>query len=313
MLHLSWLQAAVIGAMQGVTELFPVSSLGHAVLFPHWVGWGSLANGYSGSDSGASSYLAFIIALHCATALALLVFYWRTWIRVIGAFFTSVIQSVKERRLSITTPTQRLAWLIVVATIPAGILGLVLEHELRTVFANKWAAATLLMINAFVLIAGERLRRKSPAPTAAYANRDEEQEAIVTTQVSLRDAAVIGTAQTGALLAGISRSGITMVGGLLRGLDHETAVNFSFLLATPIIAAAGVLKIPSLFSVDKTTGVAPIDGNGGAVLLGSAVAFVIALASIKFLTKYFEKRSLYPFAAYCFVAGSASLIGFAVS
>lgn len=303
-MDLSWLQASVIGALQGVTELFPISSLGHAVLFPAWLGgsWKALATDETGNGT---PYLAFVVALHVATALALLVFYWRTWVRVIGAFFTSV------RTRSITTPTQRLAWLIVIATIPAGILGLALEHKLRHLFAKPEAAAIFLTINAVILFAGERLRRRTPEPDLSYASREEEEEAIVTTKISLRDAGVIGAAQSLALLAGISRSGVTMVASLLRGLDHEASVNFSFLLATPVILAAGVYKIPDLFKTNPATGQSMIHGIAGPVLLGCAISFVVALLSIKFLTKYFEKRSLYPFAAYCAVAGVASIIAFA--
>lgn len=303
-MDLNWLQATVIGAIQGVTELFPVSSLGHAVLVPAWLGgsWKALATDETGNGT---PYLAFVVALHVATAFALLTFYWRTWVRVIGAFFTSI------RTRSISTPTQRLAWLIVMATIPAGILGLALEHKLRSLFAKPEAAAIFLAINALILFAGERLRRRVPQPEVSYASRAEEEEAIVTTQVSLRDAGVIGAAQSLALLAGISRSGVTMVASLLRGLDHEAAVNFSFMLATPVIFAAGVLKIPDLFKHNPATGHAMIHGIAGPVIAGCLVAFVVALASIKFLTKYFENRSLYPFAVYCLVAGVASIVRFA--
>lgn len=297
---ISYLQGAVIGALQGVTELFPVSSLGHAVLVPAWIGgsWKHLVTENSTANSGGSPFLAFIVALHCATALALLVYYWRTWLRIIGGFFTSI------RNRSITTPTQRLAWLVVAATIPTGLLGLLLEHPLRTLFAKPLAAAIFLTINGFILIIGERLRSNDPTAHATYASRDEEEEAIVTNHVSPPQAVAIGVGQTLALLAGISRSGITMVIGLARGLDHESSVNFSFLLATPIIFAAGALKLPSLFHPDAAA-------IRGPVLLGSVVAFFAALAAIKFLTKYFETRTLYPFAVYCLLAGGASIIYFA--
>lgn len=312
--QLTYLQASVIGALQGVTELFPVSSLGHAVLLPAWLGgdWAKMAGSQNGNSG--TPYLSFIVALHCATAVALLVFYWRMWVRIIGAFFASIGASVRSRSFSITTPTQRLAWLIVAATIPCGVLGLIFEHKLRHLFATPLPAAIFLTLNAFVLAGGELLRRRAPQMEGAYASHEAEEEALVTTQVSLRDAGVIGVAQTLALLAGISRSGITMVGGLLRGLDHESAVNFSFLLATPIIAAAGLFKVPSLFSAPEGAApgtAAPIHGMVGPLLVGCLIAFVVALASIKFLTKYFERRSLYPFAAYCLVAGVASIIAFA--
>lgn len=300
MTDLSYLQAVVIGAVQGITELFPVSSLGHSVLLPAWIGgsWRHLVTESSTSDSASSPYLAFIVALHCATALALLLFYWRVWVKVIGAFFVTL----RTRRVE--TPTQRLAWLVVAATIPTGILGLLLEHPLRALFAKPLAAAVFLTINGFVLFAGERLSRRTAQPTREYDDVNAETEAIVTNRVTMPQAAVIGSAQTFALLAGISRSGITMVAGLLRGLDRESAVNFSFLLATPIIFAAGVLKLPSLTHPDAAA-------IRGPVLAGAAVAFVCALISVRFLTRYFERRSLYPFAGYCVVVGIASIIAFA--
>lgn len=300
MSDLSYWQAVIIGALQGVTELFPVSSLGHAVLVPAWVGgsWEHLVTENSTADSGSSPFLAFVVALHCATALALLVFYARTWIRVIGAFVNTL------RRRKISTPTERLAWLVVFSTIPAGLVGLLLEHPLRTLFARPLAAAIFLTINGLILIAGEQLSRRSGARQAEYVDHAAEEEAIVTTRVTLPQAGVIGLAQTLALLAGISRSGVTMVAGMLRGLDRESAVNFSFLLATPIIFAAGVLKLPELAHPDAAA-------IRGPVLAGAAVAFVAALLSVKFLTKYFERRSLYPFAAYCLAAGIASIIHFA--
>jgi undecaprenyl-diphosphatase len=300
---LSYLQAVVLGALQGVTELFPISSLGHSVLVPAWIGgsWKAMVTQQSVQNSEGSQFLSFIVALHVATALALLVYFWRTWVRIIGG----VLVTFKTRKIE--TQTQRLGWLIIVATIPVGALGLALEHTFRTLFAKPEAAAIFLTINGLILFAGERLRRRPQAAATTHAveqpaSNDIDDDAIVE-KVSWRDAIVIGFAETLALLAGISRSGITMVAGLLRGLDHETSVVFSFLLATPVIFAAGVLKVPSLFH------------NGhhivGQVLVGSAAAFIAALFAIKFLTKFFENRSLYVFAGYCFVAGLVSVVYFA--
>ena len=303
MMGLSYLQAVVIGALQGITELFPISSLGHSVLVPAWIGgsWKALVTQQSTQNSEGSQFLSFVVALHVATALALLVYFWRTWVRIIGG----VLTTFKTRKIE--TQTQRLGWLIILATIPVGLLGLALEHTFRTLFAKPEAAAIFLTINGVILFVGERLRRRpeiaaSPISIEMAAEHEVDDNAIVE-KVSWRDAIVIGFAETLALLAGISRSGITMVAGLLRGLDHETSVVFSFLLATPVIFAAGVLKVPSLFS------------NGGhivgQVLVGSAAAFICALIAIKFLTKYFENRSLYVFAGYCLVAGVASIVYFA--
>ena len=302
MSQLTYLQSIVIGLLQGVTELFPVSSLGHSVLVPAWVG-GSWAQLVSQESSSESPYLAFIVGLHVATALALLVLFRRDWVGIVGGFFSSL----RHRRIE--TVYERMAWLIVVATVPVGLLGLLLEHALRTLFAKPLASGIFLTVNGLLLLAGERLRRRAPAREVAAAASDEVGSAdtldvAMSRRVALRDAAVIGTLQVGALLAGISRSGITMVGGLLRGLSHEEAVRFSFLLATPVILAAGMYKVPDLFG--------PL-GNGirGQVLAGSAAAFVAAFAAAKFLQRWFRTRTLTPFAIYCLVAGLASVVKFA--
>ncbi len=299
MTDLSYLQAVVIGALQGVTELFPVSSLGHSILVPAWIGgsWGQLVTQSGSADSGSSPYLAFIVALHVATAVALLVFFARTWVEVIGAFFTVV----RTRRVE--TSTQRLALLIVVATVPVGITGLALEHTLRTLFAKPLAAAIFLTINGVILLAGERLRRRSVARVDVRTGSGDEAGRPLDS-LAYREAALIGVFQTFALLAGISRSGIAMVGGLLRGLDHEDAARFSFLLATPVIFAAGILKLPSLFGPAG-------QGIGGQVVVGALVAGVAAYGAVRFLTRYFTTRTLTPFAVYCLVAGVASIIRFA--
>ncbi len=301
MVQLTYLQAVVIGLLQGVTELFPVSSLGHSVLVPAWLGgnWQALVEQQSSSES---PYLAFIVGLHVATALALVVLFRRDWVAIVRGFFTSL----RHRRVH--TVHERMAWLIVVATIPVGIFGLLLEHTLRTLFAKPLAAGVFLTLNGLILIAGERLRRRAPVHEVAQAAGDDVEDADsidvgVSRRVGVRDAGVIGTLQVGALFAGISRSGITMVGGLLRGLSHEEAVRFSFLLATPVILAAGVYKVPDLFGSL---------GNGirGQVLVGSAAAFVGAFAAAKFLVRWFRTRTLIPFAVYCLVVGTASMVRF---
>jgi len=293
--HLSYLQAIVIGLVQGITELFPISSLGHSVLVPAWLG-GSWQTLVTQESSPESPYLAFIVGLHVATALALLILFRRDWVAIVKGFVTSI------RNRSVETVHERLAWLIVIATIPVGIAGLVLEHLLRTVFAKPLAASIFLMINGLILLAGERLRRRAPGVSDAELDAADTDDDIVN-NVRPMDAAWIGTLQIGALFAGISRSGITMVGGLLRGLSHEEAVRFSFLLATPVIFAAGVYKLPDL------TGSL---GNGihGQVLVGSATAFVAAFFSAKFLVRWFKTRTLTPFAIYCLVVGAASVIRF---
>ncbi|MCW2858221.1 MAG: undecaprenyl-diphosphatase [Marmoricola sp.] len=300
MTDISYFQAIVIGVLQGVTELFPISSLGHSVLVPAWIGgdWNKLVTQTSTKASEQSPYLAFIVALHVATAVALLWFYRRDWIAIISAFFTTL----KTRRVE--TSTERLAWLIVVATVPVGITGLVLEHTFRVLFAKPGAAAAFLTVNGLILLLGEWLRRRSVASTqvlepGATAHGTRKIEAL-----SYPEAATIGVFQTFALLAGISRSGITMVGGLVRGLDHEDAAKFSFLLATPVILAAGILKVPSLFG-------AAGDHIHGQVIVGAITAGIAAYASVRFLTRYFTTRTLTPFAIYCLLAGVASLVKFA--
>lgn len=302
-MSLSFLQAMVIGLLQGVTEMFPISSLGHSVLVPAWIGgsWAALSQNQSHSES---PYLAFIVVLHVATALALLLFFWREWVAIV----TGLVRSIVRRRIE--TPYERMAWLIVIATIPAGLTGLLLEHLFRTLFAKPLAAAAFLTANGVILFVGERMRRRSAAARRDDVEIDErpaaEIDAGVVATIRPIDAGAIGLAQVLALFAGISRSGITMVAGLFRGLDHEQAVRFAFLLATPIILAAGVLKIP-----DFTGSLG--DGIRGQALAGAAVAFVAAFLTTKFLTKYFERttRRLTPFAIYSLAFGLASVIRFA--
>jgi undecaprenyl-diphosphatase len=299
--HLNFLEAIVVGAFQGVTELFPVSSLGHSVLIPALVG-GQWARDLNVS-APESPYLAFIVGLHVATAAALLLFFWRDWVRIIGGFVTSI----RYRRLS--TPAERLAWLIIIATIPVGIAGLVLEHTFRTILGKPIPAAAFLIANGVVLYAGERLRRRAQAteetvvvaadgPGAAHDSGAAADARLA--RMSIGRGTLIGSAQVLALLPGISRSGVTMVAGLLRGLSHEDAARFSFLLATPVILAAGALKIPDLFG--------PLGaGIHGQVLAGSLASFISAYLAVRFLTRYFQTRTLTPFAIYCVLAGAGSL------
>ena len=310
--HPSFFQAIFLGLLQGVTELFPISSLGHTVLIPALFGWHNIVN----AQSQESGFLAFVVGLHCGTAIALLIYYRSMWMRVIPAFFRTI------PKRAIETKDEKLAWLLVAATIPAGVMGLLLEHKLRTVFAKPMAAASFLFVNGIILAVGEQVRRRTapptPAPaTAAVAGGAEGLEAttdspgglrgaegdLTTGKLNIRDAIVIGIAQIGALFAGISRSGITMVAGLARGLDHEDAARFTFLLATPIILAAGVYKLGDL------TG--PL-GNGirGQAIAGAVVAAVAAYISVAFLERYFTSRNLNPFAIYCLVMGAGCLIRF---
>lgn len=325
---LTYLQAIVIALVQGVTELFPVSSLGHSVLVPAWIGgsWETLVTQSSQQSSEASFYLAFIVALHVATAVALFIFFRADWVRIIGGFFRSARRSLSERRLDVRDSDERLAWMIILATIPVGITGVALEHVFRTIFAKPVAASIFLLVNGLILLAGERLRRRAeevpqarvqvvpadapPTHGASGSRSAEEVEAAYRSDVRISgipylDGLIIGSFQTFALLAGISRAGITMVAGLWKGLSHEDAARFAFLLATPVILAAGVLKVPSLFG---SAG----EHIHGQVAVGFVVCGIAAYISVRYLVRYFERHTLTPFAIYCLIAGGASLIRFAV-
>jgi undecaprenyl-diphosphatase len=248
--------------------------------------------------AGESFYLAFVVALHVATGVALLVYFRKDWVRIIGAF----IRTLGRRRIE--TPDERMAWLLVVATIPAGITGLALEHLLRTLFAKPLSSAIFLTVNGLILLWGERVRRLSAVRRIAVQHGVKEDGSRRLDTLEFKEAAVVGVAQIGALFAGISRSGITMVAGLVRGLDHEDAARFSFLLATPIIFAAGLYKLPDLLG--------PL-GNGirPQALVGSLFAGVAAYVAVRFLLRFFETRNLLPFAIYCLVVGGVSIVRFA--
>jgi undecaprenyl-diphosphatase len=406
---MTYLQALVIALIQGVTELFPVSSLGHSVLVPAWIGgsWQTLVTQSSQQDSGNSFYLAYIVALHCATALAMMWFFRADWIRIIRGFFRSLPASVRltlndrRPRLAVAAKDERLAWMIIFATIPVGLVGVTLEHAFRVLFAKPEAAAILLFINGLILLAAEAMRRSAarrspagaqataglpaqplapggaartaaaeaagqaavpghpgapeypreaegatvpmravggrPAPHAPGYAREAEHATVPMpaagdmgrqashrkpaggrdaadinaaersdarlAQLSYASATAIGAMQILALLAGISRSGITMAGGLWRGLDHEDAARFAFLLATPVILAAGVLKVPSLLG--------PAGAHiHGQVILGVIVCAIAAYLSVRLLVRWFQTRTLIPFAIYCLVFGILSIARF---
>lgn len=393
---MTYFQAVVIALIQGVTELFPVSSLGHSVLVPAWFGgsWQALVTQSSQGDSGTSFYLAYIVALHCATALALVWFFRADWVRLVRGFLRSFPASVRlslqarRPRLSVLDKDERLAWMIIFATIPVGLTGVALEHVFRTVFAKPAAAAVFLFINGLILLGAEAMRRSavrrkqggvlvtagqpaqpyappaaqwqaaapgSPAApgygyapasgypvnpaypggagyptgapqTAAYppgpagraepvshrrpsgaraasdiADAEASDERI--SRLPYKDAILIGSTQILALLAGISRSGVTMAGGLWRGLDNEDAARFAFLLATPVILAAGLLKVPSLAG--------PAGAHiHGQVAVGFIVCGIAAYLSVRFLVRWFQTRTLTPFAIYCLVFGLLSMLRF---
>jgi len=304
---ITFVQAIVMGLVQGVTELFPISSLAQAVILPTVLGWDALARVQSRPES---FFLAFVVGLHVATATALLVYFRGEWRRIAGGFFRTLAEGARRRAVpwsAIRTPDERMAWLLVVATIPAGLTGLAFEHWLRVLFSKPLFAAVFLMVNGAILGVGERVRRRADVRVvAARHGTYEGTEYRRLETLEFREAAIIGVAQVFALVAGISRSGITMVAGLVRGLSHEDAARFSFLLATPIILAAGVYKLPDLLG--------PLgDGIRGQVLAGSVAAGVAAYLSVRFLMRYFETRTLTPFAIFCLVEGAACTIGFALT
>ena len=289
---ISYFQAIVLGFLQGVTELFPISSLGHTVLFPTLFGWNQLVDAQSKSES---FWLAFVVMLHVGSALGLLAYYWRDWVELIRAFF----HTLSTRRIE--TSSERLIWLIIIASVPAGVIGLALEHPLRTLTAKPEVAAVFLMVNGLVLFAAERFRRGAQVRELAIREGAKADGARELATLEYREALVVGVAQSTALVAGISRDGVTMGAGLARGLDHNDSARFAFLLATPIILAAGVVKLPDLLGHL---------GNGirGQALVACAVAAVTAVFTVRFLVGYFKTNTLNPFAVYCLLFGLAMVI-----
>ena len=276
-------QALFLGFLQGATELFPVSSLGHAVLLPKLLGWR-----YDQSDP---TFLPYIVLLHLGTALALLFVFRQDWPRLVAAFVRAAVRGQVG-----DDPNEKLAILLFIGTLPPGILGVFFESELKKLFASPRFAAVFLLVNAVLMAGGEYLRRRRAPAGATPANDAEAGEPIT---LGYRQALVVGASEGLALLPGISRSGTTITTGLLAGMGYEPAARFSFLLATPLILAAGLLEVPSLF------------GAGGQLpkyLAGAAVAAVTAYLSVRFLLRYFQSGRLWPFAIYCAVLGTVGLV-----
>jgi undecaprenyl-diphosphatase len=279
---ISYLQAIILGALQGIAEPFPISSLGHAVIAPSIFGWNIHQND--------EFFLAFLVATHCATAIVLFFFFLDDWKRIISG----LVRSLRGRATPDDTDA-RLGWVIVIGTIPAGILGLALEHKLRDLFASPTSAAIFLTINGVLLLLFERFRRRAPQAGDGLGDGDER-----IAKMSFKQALAIGAAQAAALIPGISRSGVTMGGGLLTGLSNEDSARYAFLLATPIIAAAGFLKLPDLLG---SAG----DGVRGQALVAALVAAFTTWIAVKFLLRFFETNRLTPFGIYCIAAGIISL------
>jgi undecaprenyl-diphosphatase len=276
-------QAVVLGVLQGISELFPVSSLGHSVVLTGLLGWGI--------QQRDEHFLVFLVATHFATALVLLAFYWRDWVRIVSG----VVRSLAEREIRDTDPDAKLAWLLVVGTIPAGMVGLVFEEPLRRLFVAPKLAAFFLAANGVLLFLGEALRRRA---------EEEERESDGDRRIARLgwfQATRVGALQVLALIPGFSRTGATLAGSLWVGLSHQDALRFSFLLATPVIGAAALLKLPDLLTQDARAVL-------GSAIIGAICAAAGAYFSVRFLTRYFQTRTLSPFATYCLLAGLLALV-----
>jgi undecaprenyl-diphosphatase len=284
---ISYPRAIVLGLLQGVSELFPISSLGHTVIPPSLLGWNIHQN--------APYFLSFLVATHLATALVLLGFFWHDWVRIVKG----IGRSLRDRGIDPADADAKLGWLLVVGTIPAGLLGLLLQDTLRKAFASASLAAAFLIGNGILLYGAELLRRRAPETA-------EDDDVRIARQVTWRDSFIIGAAQSLALIPGFSRSGAAMGGSLFVGLSNKDAARFAFLLATPLIGAAALLKLPELFG---STG----NGVRGQALVASLCSALTAYLAIRFLMRYFETKTLTPFAVYCFLAGLAASLYFAFS
>jgi undecaprenyl-diphosphatase len=270
-----------MGLLQGASELFPVSSLGHAVLVPSLLHWS-----FKQSDP---SFVPFLVLLHLGTAIALLILYRDQWVQIIRAFFTAAIRG------QIRDDNERLAMLLLVGTIPAAVLGVFLESRIKALFASPYEAAGFLVLNGLLMLGFEQLRRRRERGAS---RAEQESHFGQAERISFRAAAIVGACQSLAFLPGISRSGITIGGGLLAGLRHEEAARFSFLLATPVILGAGIVEVPQLFS-----GGVPVSEYVAAAVLSGVAAYF----SARFLLRYFRSGRLDPYGWYCIVAGLGSL------
>jgi undecaprenyl-diphosphatase len=285
---ISYFQAVILGLTQGIAEPFPISSLGHSVVLPRLFGWNI--------HQGDPYFLTFLVATHLATSLVLLGIFWRDWVRIISG----ILRSLRQREIRADDVDARLGWLLVAGTIPVGVIGLVLQEPLRKLFASPSLAAAFLIVNGIALLLFERLRRRPPRSGDYLGDGDER-----IAHLSWRQAIAVGTSQAAALVPGISRSGASMGGGLLVGLSNEDAARFSFLLATPVILAAAVLKVPELFGTQ---------GNGvrGQALVAALCAAFTTFLAVKFLLRYFQTNRLTPFGIYCIAFGLICTIAFAV-
>jgi undecaprenyl-diphosphatase len=285
---ISYFQAVILGITQGIAEPFPISSLGHGVLLPRLAGWDIHQND--------KFFLTFLVATHLGTALVLVGFFWHDWVRIVRGLG----RSLAMREIRADDVYARLGWLLVAATIPVGVVGLLLQEPLRKLFASPQIAAAFLIVNGVALLVFERLRRRPPRPGDGLGDSDAR-----IAKLSWRQAISVGMAQVAALIPGISRSGFTMGGGLLVGLSNEDAARFSFLLATPVILAAAALKLPELLGSQ---------GNGvrGPALVAGLCAAGATFLAVKFLLRYFQTNRLTPFGYYCIGLGVICTFAFAL-
>lgn len=299
---MSVLHAIILSLLQGASELFPVSSLGHSVLIPALLGW----NEGRAGDPGNAGFVAFLVVLHLGTAIALLVFFWRDWLRVLSALG----RSLARRSLS-NDPDERLGWLVVIGSIPAGVLGVLFQKSLEGLFDKAIPVSIFLILNGIMMLAGERLRRRQTAVATVPAVPGDGSPVLLSDgRKGIADLGVsggigVGAMQALALLPGFSRSGASITGGLLVGLRHEDAARYSFMLATPLIVAANLLKAPEIFKPGANIG-------PGISALGFVIAGVTAYLVIRFLMRYFETERLDPFGWYCIAFGIFCLVVFTV-
>lgn len=277
----------ILSLLQGVTELFPISSLGHTVIIPGLLGWGNLLK--------TPNFLPLVVALHLGTSVALVIYFWRDWLQLLMTLFNSI----KDGEVK-TGTEEWVSWLVIIGCVPAGILGVFLQTPLESLFSSPLVAATLLVVNGSVLFAGEQLRRRSEVKLKALSVKEREAQFRPLSALSWKQAVIVGLMQSFALVPGFSRSGMTMVAGLGVRLNHEDAARYSFLLGTPLIAAAGMLEVPKLLGQSATVLMY--------VVLGMVLSGIAAYLSTKFLMKYFETGRLDPFAYYCWAAGILGLI-----
>jgi undecaprenyl-diphosphatase len=278
---ISIFQAIIIGVIQGFTELFPISSLGHSVVIPKLLHWNLNQN--------QPSFLTFLVATHLATAIVLFLFFYAEWVLIIKG----IARSLRDKQIKKDDKYARLGWLIVVSTIPAGLIGLLFKDSISKLFASAKIAAFFLIVNGFILLLAEKLR-KSKKETSTETSEGSDSQ--IAKKLNWPRSILIGICQSFALIPGISRSGASMAGGLAFGLDNYSAARFSFLLATPVIGAAALLELPSLFS-NSYSSIRP------AIIIGAFCAAISAFISVKFLVKYFKTKTLTPFAIYCLAGG----------